>query len=73
MPSEDSSTFLTTKALAERWGMNPVSIERLRKNGNGPKFIKITRGPRGAVRYRLTDILEYERYQEPQESDDGAI
>lgn len=61
MPSEDSSTFLTTQELAKRWQMNPVSIERLRKQGKGPRFVKITRGPRGAVRYRLTDIIAYER------------
>lgn len=61
MQGEESTTFLTTKQLAERWGMNPGSIERLRKQGTGPKFVKLTKGERGAVRYRLCDVIEHER------------
>lgn len=32
---------LTTKQLAERWGMNPVSLSNWRIKGTGPRFIKI--------------------------------
>lgn len=61
MSSEYSDTFLTTKKLAERWGKNPVTLERWRKTGVGPKFIRISRGKRSSILYRLSDVVAHER------------
>jgi predicted site-specific integrase-resolvase len=47
---------LAPKQLATRWGISKDSLERWRSQGIGPKFLKI----RGQIRYRLTDIKEYE-------------
>lgn len=42
--------------LANRWSMNPKTLERWRWQGCGPKFLKIG----GKVIYRLQDIEDYE-------------
>lgn len=58
--SEDSSTFLTTEQLAERWSMHRGSLERMRKQGKGPIYIKLMEGRTGTVRYRLSDVQKFE-------------
>lgn len=49
--------FLTEKDLAARWKMQPPSLANQRSQGRGPRYVKIGE----AVRYRLSDILAYER------------
>jgi hypothetical protein len=48
---------LTTKELAERWGMRPQTLRRMRMKRRGPPHIKDD----GRVRYNLTDIEDYEK------------
>lgn len=35
------SKYLTSNQLAERWGLNPVTLSNWRTQGRGPKFLKI--------------------------------
>jgi len=51
--------LLTTKQLAERWAMSPDTLDNWRMLGRGPRYLKLTKG--GAVRYRLKEIVEWER------------
>lgn len=54
---------LTTKQLAARWGITTRALElrRYRKSCGGPPYFRIGSGARAQVRYKLADIIEYER------------
>lgn len=61
----DDGPRLTTAELAKRWGMNEGTLRNWRsaKPPRGPKFITLGRKRKGKnppVRYRLTDVIEYE-------------
>lgn len=51
-----SSTLLTTTAAAHYVGLSKPTLERLRLIGGGPRYAKLTAGPKGAVRYRSVDL-----------------
>lgn len=53
-------TFLTTADLADRWGMAQQTLETWRMRGEGPPFVKLGKGTRAPVRYRLADVRDYE-------------
>lgn len=53
--------YLTTTELAARWSIAENTIRRWRTEGSGPNFIKLGNGIRSAVRYKLSDIEEYEQ------------
>ena len=48
----------TPKEVADRWGIKTSTLADWRYKGIGPAFIKL--GKR-AVRYRESDVLEYEK------------
>ncbi|MDE1900951.1 MAG: helix-turn-helix domain-containing protein [Alphaproteobacteria bacterium] len=50
---------LCVSKLAERWGLNPKTLDRWRQRGCGPRFLKIG----GHVLYRVRDIEAYEDNQ----------
>lgn len=50
-------TFLTSKELALRWGLEDNTLRKLRTQLAGPAWIKFSFG----VRYRLADVLAYEQ------------
>lgn len=53
---------LTTEELAERLGISPRTVEGWRRTGYGPKFFPLGKGgPRAPVRYRETDIEDWEK------------
>jgi hypothetical protein len=52
--------MLTTEELARRWRMNENTLRRWRLDGSGPNYIKMGEGPKSSVRYRLTDIENFE-------------
>jgi hypothetical protein len=54
-----SDAFYTPKDLARRWGMSTRTLDRWRRVGQGPKYLKIG----WLVFYRKTDIAEYEDQQ----------
>lgn len=53
---------LSPEQLAERWHMNPQTLANWRHMKVGPKFCKVRLpGQRARVRYRLKDVIAYER------------
>jgi hypothetical protein len=61
--STTQDQYITTAELAARWRMAIGSIRNMRTAGRGPKFVKIGHGWSAHVRYRLSDVLAYERGQ----------
>lgn len=55
------TTPLDQKQLAARWHMHPRTLENWRQQGRGPRFFKLHDGPKAPVRYRLEDILNFEK------------
>lgn len=63
MKAADNEPRLTTAELAKRWGMNPGTLRNWRSEGKGPRFVTLGRKRKGKnppVRYRLSDVVEYE-------------
>jgi predicted DNA-binding transcriptional regulator AlpA len=48
--------LLTTRQLAERWGMSEGTLRNWRVLGRGPKYLRIG----NQVRYKLSVIKAYE-------------
>ncbi len=48
-----------TKAVAERLGVSQATVERWRRKGEGPDFVKFGDGPTAPVRYREEDVEAY--------------
>lgn len=55
-----SGEFLTTEQLAERWNMQPETLEVWRQRKKGPKWVRLTEGKRPSIRYPIELIHEYE-------------
>ena len=47
---------LDTETAAIYTGLAPKTLEKLRHNGSGPKFVRYSRN---AVRYRVSDLDEW--------------
>lgn len=52
--------FLTTKELAERWGLSTKALEAWRSTNKGPKFSRFGDSLRTPIRYAIKDVLAYE-------------
>ncbi len=52
-----SEQFLSEVDLAARWAMSSKTLTRWRGQRRGPPYIKLG----GAVRYAMSDVLEFER------------
>jgi len=50
---------LRPQDLAERWQLSGRTLERWRAAGYGPAWLTIG----GSIRYRLTDVLDWEASQ----------
>ena len=48
---------LTAKELSQRWHLSPCTLERWRREGLGPQFLKV--GQR--ILYRISDVEAYEK------------
>lgn len=55
-PPMASRTFLTEAELARRWLHSPRSLQRWRRRGEGPAYLRLGR----RVVYRLVDVEAYE-------------
>lgn len=53
--------LITPAQLALRWGLSLHTLSQWRVAGTGPKFIRLGDGERPRIRYRMSDILAYER------------
>lgn len=56
MPGE----YLTVPELAARYGVTLAAVYSWNYRGEGPVYFR-TRGDRGPVRYRIQDVLAWER------------
>ena len=55
----DGPSRMTPEELAARWRMSPRTLERWRRQGHGPRWIRL----KGRVLYRFQDVLAYEEAQ----------
>lgn len=53
--------ILTPIELAKRWGLAPGTLSNMRSKGKGPAYFKVGEGLTSKVRYRLEDVIQYER------------
>jgi DNA-directed RNA polymerase sigma subunit (sigma70/sigma32) len=51
---------LNTEQLAERLGVKPEAVRKMRQESRGPAYIK-GEGSRAMVRYRLADVEAWEK------------
>jgi predicted DNA-binding transcriptional regulator AlpA len=56
--------FLTTIEVADRLRISRRTLERMRVEGTGPRYIKVGPGKRSRVVYREADVLAWiDRFQ----------
>ena len=53
--------LITPAQLASRWGLSLNTLSQWRAAGMGPAYLRIGDGKRPSIRYRMSDILAYER------------
>ena len=56
--TDPDNTFLSDADLDSRWNRRPGYCAELRAQGRGPRFVKLSKR---VTRYRLSDVVEYER------------
>jgi len=54
-----NNNCLTTRELAERWGMSDLTLKDYRAKKKGPPYIKFKHN--GRIVYQLADIERFER------------
>ena len=61
MSQESRPEFGTTKEISARFGMKPQTWRKLRGQGSGPRFVKLSLGTsnRGKVLYRYSDVEKW--------------
>lgn len=60
---EQLTDVLTLKQLAERWGMKPGTLKNWRREGKGPRAVRLGDGPRARTVFKVSDVLAYEEQQ----------
>ena len=53
--------WLTTKQVAERWGLATRTVQNWRQRGVGPKYTRVSLGNRFEIQYKLDTIKEFEK------------
>lgn len=54
-------SVLTQRDLAERYGVCVATIAKWRREGTGPKYMRLSTTDRSRIRYTLEDVIEFER------------
>ena len=54
------SDLLHPRQVAERYGITPETLSNWRREGKGPRFIRLGDGPRPRAMYRLQDVIDWE-------------
>lgn len=52
--------LLHPKNVAQRYGITPETLSNWRREGKGPKYIRLGNGPRPRIMYQITDLLAWE-------------
>ena len=60
MQQPDKDVVLTPDELSTRWRIAVSTLKNWRVQGRGPTFIKLGEN----VRYKLSDVLDYEKQNE---------
>lgn len=60
-PSDDLERLLTTAEAAAFVGMDVATLQNWRIVGSGPAYVKLGKGNKAPVRYRLNDIIEWHK------------
>jgi predicted DNA-binding transcriptional regulator AlpA len=60
--------WLSLSELCERWSMPAQTLYDWRRRGYGPMGVRLGRGDRGFIRYRLSEIERFEHEREQAES-----
>lgn len=55
----ESDTYLTTAEAAQLVRLSPRTLERLRLQGSGPRYLKAGSGKKARVLYRRTDLVAW--------------
>lgn len=55
------SNLLTPKELAARWKVQVGTLRKWRYLDTGPTYIKMGDGRNSQIRYRVDDIVKYEK------------
>lgn len=58
-PNLNPEALLTSKEVADEWGITTAALEKWRFTGEGPPFIKLGKGNKARVRYRRKDIADF--------------
>jgi hypothetical protein len=53
--------YLSSRELAERWSVSIRTIQNWRVRKVGPSFERQIKGAAWIVRYRLTEVIKYEK------------
>ena len=53
--------LITPAQLAIRWGLSLHTLSQWRVNNSGPAYLRLGDGERPRIRYRMSDVLAYER------------
>ena len=51
---------LTTRELAERWGVHIRTLKRWRVKSEGPSYVKLGKGSHASILYKIKDIEDFE-------------
>lgn len=53
--------LLHPRQVAERYNITPETLSNWRREGKGPRFIRLGNGPRSRAMYRLEDVIAWEQ------------
>lgn len=51
--------LLTTEEVSSMFSLAESTLRRWRTEKIGPKYIKLSKGQKGAIRYRKEDIIDF--------------
>ena len=54
------SDLLHPRQVAERYGITPETLSNWRREGKGPRFIRLGDAKRPRAMYRMDDVIEWE-------------
>ena len=72
MDQRTDERWLSIGEVSERFGMPVQTLYDWRRRGYGPRAVRLGRGERGPIRYRLSEIERFEREREQAETTGAA-
>lgn len=62
-----------TRQAAAMTGLSPATLETYRCRGGGPRFVRYGHGGRGAVRYRVDELLSWMEKRTVASTSEGGV